>query len=117
MKKLTHETFGELQQGAIGYAFDTAVREVMADCERRPGLKKPRTVTLKITFTPAANTLDMGQDKLDTIGIVAGVATSTPGRSGGVEYLNVSQGADANGEPEVSAVFAQDTLLDARRGN
>ncbi|CAM4161396.1 hypothetical protein [Deinococcus marmoris] len=115
--KLTHDTIGNLQAGAIGYAIDRAIGEAMHDCERRPGLDKPRTVTIKLTLKPAqVKGLDnAASDTLNTIGIAAQVAVSTPARSAGAEFLNVSPGVNEDGEPEIHAVFAQEGLFVTRK--
>lgn len=113
--KLNHAMIGSLQSGGIGYAIDAAIREVMADCDRRPGLKKARTVTVKLTFTPAASALAEGPAALGTVGVKAGVTTSMPGRAGDEEYLNVAHDNTEDGEVEIIATFAQDSLFSGQK--
>lgn len=114
--KLNHKMIGALQGGGIGFAIDAAIREVLADCDRRPGLIKPRTVTIKLTLTPAGGALQEGGSGLGTVGVKAAVATTVPGRSGEQEFLNVGHDNTEDGEVEIVATFAQDTLF-GREGN
>lgn len=109
--KLTNKTIGDLQGGAIGYAIDLAVREAMRDCEGRPGLKTTRKVTIQVEFTPASGGLQEGAASLGSVGVKAKVQFNPPPRAGDTDYLIVNSGADANGEPEVSAHFTQIPLL------
>jgi len=49
---LTCDTIKDLGKGAAGPAIDEALQRIMADCEDRPGDKKKRVLTIKITATP-----------------------------------------------------------------
>lgn len=111
---LTHESIGELEQGGIGYAIDTALREALQDCARRPGLETARTVTITVKFKPKSNNLDEGQPGLKNVGVQASVKVATPPRAGGEEFLNVATAADpTTGEVVTQASFAQVPLLRA----
>jgi hypothetical protein len=52
VKTLTLETLGDLNGGMVGAAVNTAIAQVMRDCEDRPALDGPRVVTLEIGFVP-----------------------------------------------------------------
>lgn len=108
---LKHDTIGELEAGAIGYAIDTALNEAMQDCARRPGLETARTVTITVKFKPKSNNLDEGAPGLKTVGVQAQVKVATPPRAGGEEFLNVKAGVDGAGQPLTEATFAQVPLL------
>ncbi|MCD0160110.1 hypothetical protein IHN63_02190 [Deinococcus sp. 6YEL10] len=110
---LNHQTIGELEGGGMAYAIDKALGELMIDCQRRPGLSKPRKLTLTVTITPNANTLDDGGQGLKGVEVKADVKTAFPSRASSGEYLNVTQSADVNGEPQVEATFAVTPLLRA----
>lgn len=112
--KLTNKTIGDLQGGAIGYAIDQGMREAMRDCEARPGLKTARKVTIQLEYTPASGALQEGAASLGSVGVKAQIKTTFPNRVGDTDYLVVESGADAHGEPEVSAHFAQVPLLNGR---
>lgn len=115
--KLNHETIGELQGGGIGYAIDQALNEAMRDCENRPGLTKARTVTVTVELAPASGALQDGANNLTTVDIKAKVKVAVPVRAGGSDFLTVSRDADAEGEVQIIANFAQEPLLRAQKGN
>lgn len=110
---LNHQTIGELEAGAIGYAIDKAIAEAMADCARRPSLETARTITVTLKVKPKASGLDEGRPGLTSVGVQAAVKVSTPPRAGGEEFLNVASGVDAAGEPLTEATFAMTPLLRA----
>lgn len=110
---LTHANIGELEAGGIGYAIDRALEEALADCARRPTLKKDRMVTIVIKVSPIADSLDQGPAGLKTVGIQAAVKLSTPPRAGNGEFLNVATGINAAGEVVTQASFVQVPLLRA----
>ncbi|OLV20179.1 hypothetical protein [Deinococcus marmoris] len=110
---LTHDTIGELEAGGIGYAINAAIEEMMADCSRRPGLEKARTVTITLKFKPRASTLDQGRAGLNSVGVLADVKTSSPPRASSGEFLNVAESIGADGKPVIQATFAQMPLLRA----
>lgn len=111
MTKLTHDTIGNLQGGAIGEVINEAINKAMKDCEDRPGLDKARTVTVKVSFRPMQNKGLDGARTFNTVAVSPAVTVSTPPQAAGAEFLAVSPGATANGEPEVSAVFVLEGLF------
>ncbi|WP_034382980.1 hypothetical protein [Deinococcus sp. YIM 77859] len=117
--KLTHSTIGNLQGGGIGYVIDDAINRAMQDCERRPGLKKARVVNIQIEFTPVvAQGLDGKSDAFSTVGVTPKVAVKVPLQAADAEFLHVSPGVTADGEPEIAAVFSQEDLFVAlKEGN
>lgn len=113
--KLTHDTLGNLQAGAIGAVIDDAINRCMQDCESRSGLDKDRTVTIKVSFRPVLNKGLDGQEVFSTVAVKPSVTVSTPAQAAGPEFLHVSPGVTANGEPETAAVFSQEGLFVARK--
>lgn len=109
--KLTHDTLGNLQAGAIGAVIDDAIRRCMADCESRSGLDKDRTLTIKVAFRPVLNKGIDGAVAFSTVAVKPQVAVSVPAQAAGPEFLHVSPGVTDNGEPETAAVFAQEGLF------
>lgn len=109
---LTHQSIGELEQGAIGHAINKLLAELMADCRNRPGLEKARTLTITVKVTPKSNdSLDLGGGGLAGVAVSASAKHSVPPQSGGVEILSVRDGANLNGEPITEAVFTMQPLL------
>ena len=85
-KRLTIDTLGDLDDGLTRKLVDKTLTEALADCEARPGLNKPRRVTLVIEFLPVLG--QFGGLK----GVEAGVAVGSklPARAGRAEYLRTS---------------------------
>lgn len=54
--QVTFEELGKIDDGRLAVAIEQALRRVAADMDDRPGLKKPRTVTLKLNFVPVFDT-------------------------------------------------------------
>lgn len=108
---VTYQTIGQLERGGIGYAIDTAIREVLNDCTARPALTAKRTLTITVSFTPEANSLDQGRPGLNGVGLQAQVKVALPARKGGTETLAVVTGVGVNGQPETQAVFIQPPLF------
>lgn len=115
MTKLTHDTIGNLQAGAIGAVIDDAISKCMQDCEARSGLDKDRTLTIKIAFRPVLNKGIDGAESFSTVAVKPAIAVTVPAQAAGPEFLHVSPGATATGEPEVAAVFSQEGLFVARK--
>lgn len=109
--KLTHDTIGNLQSGGIGEVVNDAINRCMQDCEGRPGLDKDRVLTIKVAFRPVLNKGLDGAETFSTVAVKPQVAVSVPAQAAGPEFLHVSPGATASGEPEVAAVFAQEGLF------
>lgn len=49
---LRTETLAKIRDGALAMELDNALAEIYEDCNSRPSLVKPRTVTLTIEITP-----------------------------------------------------------------
>jgi hypothetical protein len=105
--KLDHTTIGSLSAGGVGHAINTAIKEALRDCENRPALNKARTVNIQIEFTPAGDSLQDGAVQLGAVSVCAKVKTTTPIRAGNTDLLSAQSGADAHGEPVVTAHFTQ----------
>jgi len=52
---LRTETLASIRDGMVAEIIDQALAEAFADCEERPRLKKPRSVTLTIKITPTGD--------------------------------------------------------------
>lgn len=108
---INHKTIGQLERGGIGHAIDTAIREVMSDCAARPALTAKRTLTITVSFTPEANSLDQGRPGLNGVGLQAQVKVALPARKGGTETLGVTSGVGVTGQTETQAFFTQPPLF------
>lgn len=108
---ITHQTIGQLERGGIGYAIDATIREVLKDCAARPSLSAKRTLTITVSFTPQANSLDEGRPGLNAVDIQAGVKCTLPARKGGTETLGVTSGVGVSGQNETQAFFTQPPLF------
>jgi hypothetical protein len=112
MKKLTFETLGSLNHGAVGALVNAALIDCYKDCYYRPALSNARTVTITIEIEPHYN------DKLrvmDSVELTAKVATKIPASKTDTERLRTEVIANADGEiTKVDVMFAlpdQDPLL------
>lgn len=85
-KRLTIDTLGDLDEGLTRKMVDKTLHEVLADCESRPTLDKPRRVTLVIEFTPVPG--QIGGLKGVEVGVAVG--SKLPARTGRSEYLHTS---------------------------
>lgn len=109
---LTHDTIGDLEQGAIGHVINLTLAALMADCRARPALKKSRKFTLTIDLEPSTNDgIEQGVIKLAGVAVKASVKHTLPPQAGGVEILGVRDGVNFNGEPITEAVFTMQPLL------
>lgn len=52
MEKLSLESLAEFDDGSIAVAVNQAITQCYHDCRDRPGMKKKREVTIKLSFTP-----------------------------------------------------------------
>lgn len=67
-----------IDSGRIGVAIDQAVARAHHDCVDRPGIEKPRVVTLQIVLIPVAQD---GEGDLDSVNVEFRVRESIPLRS------------------------------------
>lgn len=72
------ESLASIDSGRIGVAIDQAVARAHRDCADRPGVEKPRVVTLQIVLIPVAQD---GQGDLDSVNVEFRVRESIPLRS------------------------------------
>lgn len=98
MVALTLESLGKLNAEMFGPTVDNAFAAVNRDLEQRPGLKKPRTLTITVTITPSEN-------GLEAVEVMAQVATKMPPHKTLGEYLTLKP-ADADGIYQPKLVFA-----------
>jgi hypothetical protein len=67
------------QIGKLAEDFDALLAAAVADCKSRPGMTKPREITLKVIVTPST------EDERDVV-VKSLVGAKTPGR-GALPYL------------------------------
>jgi hypothetical protein len=72
MEILSTETLHLFRDGMLAEMLDAEIKKVYKDCLERPALKKTRTVTLNLKFTPPGDTV------LDACGIEAETKSSIP---------------------------------------
>lgn len=51
---LSHKTLGDINAGYFGAAVDAELRRIINDCDAKPGLDKPRRLTIVVDVTPLA---------------------------------------------------------------
>lgn len=52
MEKLSLESLSEVDDGSVAIAVNQFITQCYHDCRDRPGMKKKREVTIKLSFTP-----------------------------------------------------------------
>lgn len=62
LKELSLQTLSEIDGARVQLAFDAALKRITADCDDRPALKAPRTVTLQIAVIPIADHTGIADD-------------------------------------------------------
>lgn len=73
-KKLSAATINELEEGRIAAEFNRELGALAKDCYSRPGDKRPRQVTLKVTIKPV-----MDRDgHCDSVKLTADVSSRMP---------------------------------------
>ena len=77
MRSLSLQSLAEYDNGVLGAAFKLELQKMILDMENRPSLKKPRTITLKITMTPE----DLnGPSGLDEVSFHCDISSKAPNR-------------------------------------
>lgn len=71
------EALARLDGGRLRVGLDQALKRATADCEDRPGLKKPRRITLEIEITPVME----GGGTLDSVVLDFSIKERVPARS------------------------------------
>lgn len=72
MELLRTASLADVRGGMLAHQLDSELVKIHSDCVDRPGLKKARTITLSITFTP------VGDDPLDGVDVEFSVKSSLP---------------------------------------
>ena len=72
MQVLRLETLGEVRDGLLAAQINAELVKIHHDCIDRPGLVKPRKVTLEITVTPS------GESPLEQVDVDFNVKSSIP---------------------------------------
>jgi len=88
IEKFSLESIARLDNGRLRAGIDQALRRAQTDCADRPGLKKPRRITLVIDMTPLPN--EAGD--LDTVDVGFQVTEKTPNRQSKVYNMKATPG-------------------------
>jgi len=92
LHELTLESLANLDGGRVGTAFQLSLKRAIQDCEDRPGVKKPREITLKMQILPVA----AAEDSIcDEVAWQAVVSDSVPKRQTRIYSARVRSGGKA----------------------
>lgn len=92
LHELTLESLANLDGGRIGTAFQLSLKRAIQDCEDRPGVKKPREITLKLGILPVAAADDA---TCDEVAYQCVVSDSVPKRQTRIYSARVRSGGKA----------------------
>lgn len=104
------ESLATIDGGLIREAFEQAMRRCRADCEDRPGVDKPRKVTVVATFTPT----QASDGTFDSCDVQFDVDDTLPKRQSPRYNMKVERGRLFYNEMSPDAI-RQRTLDDAPR--
>lgn len=88
IEKFSLESLAHLDNGRLRAGLDQALRRAQTDCTDRPGLKKPRRITLTIDMTPVPN--EAGD--LESCDVAFQVTEKTPNRQSKVYNMKATPG-------------------------
>lgn len=88
IERFSLESLAHLDNGRLRAGLDQALRRAQNDCTDRPGLKKPRRITLTIDMTPVPN--EAGD--LDSCDVAFQVTERTPNRQSKVYNMKATAG-------------------------
>lgn len=92
---LTLATLGSLQENLFGRAVDEGLRQMFRDCDERPGLNKPRRLTITVEVYPDEEASGMsGSAQV----VVANFKTAVPPTKTRKERLSMRRDPDT-GQP------------------
>lgn len=103
LQKLTLASLAEIDGGRLNEAFSQALKRVVDDCEDRPGVKKPRTVSIQLEITPV-----LDQDGMcDEAKVQGTVVDNVPKRKTKIWDMSLRKGGHL--------MFRPDSLDDAEQ--
>ena len=105
LEKFGAGAIATIDGGRIGVAIDQAIDRARRDCFDRPGLEKPRKVTIEITILPV-----LGEKDLDSCNVVMAIKESIPGRES--RGFNMRAGKDGLLWNELSPEDVAQTTID-----
>jgi hypothetical protein len=82
LQQLKLETLPELKGGQLRDDFNRLLANIISDCNQRPGINKPRTLTLKLKLTPVGGTMG-----LDSVNVEDTVVYTMPGFAHGASNM------------------------------
>lgn len=83
---LTLENLHEIDGGAVAIAFKRCLEEILKDLRDRDDLKKARTITMKLAFTP-----EIEEGECEGIQTVVTIESSIPAKSTRKNVLTLSR--------------------------
>ncbi len=116
--QVSFEELGKIDDGRLAIAMEQALRRVAADIDDRPGLKKPRTVVLKLAFVPV---FDLNTSTCDGVKMTFKVNESVPVRESKMYDLGLRKGNLLTYQPlaldnhSQETMFSRDDVADERR--
>jgi hypothetical protein len=88
--RLSAKTLPSIAGGAVGEMIDQAMARCLADCDDRAGLKKNRSVSIKVELGPQTDE----QGNLIHVNLGVEVGCSIPNQSLDVQKIDMKQGRD-----------------------
>lgn len=116
--QVSFEELGKIDDGRLAVAVEQALRRVTADIEDRPGLKKPRTLNLSLSFIPV---FDTNTSTCDGVKMSFKVKESVPVRESKAYDLGVRKGNLLTYQPlsldnhTQETIFSRDAIENERR--
>lgn len=106
--QVSFEELAKIDDGRLALALDQALRRVALDMDDRPGLKKPRTVTLQLTFIPV---FDANTSTCDGVKMTAKIKDSIPVRESKAYDFGLRKGNLMTYQPMALDNHAQETFF------
>lgn len=106
--QVSFEELGKIDDGRLAVAIEQALRRVAADIEDRPGLKKPRTLSLNLSFVPV---FDLNTSTCDGVKMTFKVKESVPVRESKMYDLGIRKGNLLTYQPLALDNHAQETMF------
>jgi hypothetical protein len=104
-KTLSLSTIGDLHDGFFGPAVNNDIAAAIKDCDERPRLDKPRTITIKLEIRPDPEGDGVTVDQV----VVATSNLSLPPTTTRKERLSVTRGGK-NAQPQLIVPEVQTRL-------
>ena len=92
MHELTLATLASMDGGRIGEAFQLALKRALTDCDDRPGVSKPRVITLQVAVVPVSQD---GAQNCEEVRLQAVISDAVPKRQTKAYSMRVKHGGRA----------------------